>query len=192
MDSWVLTFPRARLVYDQIMTERIWSNPAARAELKTLLSRNGMLTPGTQSFGSFSSPVPTQHADNINFRPIDMNLTALDDMDAALGRFTFRVLVSGTVTTTRAAPGTPSRHAVSIAEIGVYVRDSFDFNGDQHLGFWNDTTNEVSSINPFTGDRVTNESFRAWRTSSGRGGDFIVYSDLKRTPLSTPDTFLLP
>ena len=29
MDQWVLTFPRAKKVYDQIISERIWQNEAA-------------------------------------------------------------------------------------------------------------------------------------------------------------------
>jgi hypothetical protein len=31
--------------------------------------------------------------------------------------------------------------------------------------------------------------FRAWRTANGKGSDLLVYSDVLRTRLSTPDTF---
>ncbi len=78
---------------------------------------------------------------------------------------------------------------VSITEIGIYIRDSFDFNGDQFLGFWDDSDNSVSMLNFLSGTSVSNEDFRDWRTQNRRGGDFLVFSDLKRIVLSTPDTF---
>ena len=83
------------------------------------------------------------------------------------------------------------RHQVSITEVGVYVRDSFDFNGDQFLGYWDDSDNSVSILNPLSGERVSNESFRQWRTANNRGGDFLVFSDVKRTRLSAPDVFFI-
>jgi len=43
MDSWVLTFPRARSVYDRLMRERIWANPDAQREIAAMLSRKGLL-----------------------------------------------------------------------------------------------------------------------------------------------------
>jgi hypothetical protein len=40
---------------------------------------------------------------------------------------------------------------VTIMFVGVYIRDQFDFNGDQSLGYWNAETNIVSSGNPLRG-----------------------------------------
>lgn len=54
----------------------------------------------------------------------------LDELTAALGRFAIFVIVSG------AAERDDSTTLVTISKIGVYIRDSFDFNGDQALGYW--------------------------------------------------------
>ncbi len=42
-----------------------------------------------------------------------------------------------------------------------------------------------------SGTSVSNEEFRDWRTQNGRGGDFLVFSDVKRMVLNPPDTFYL-
>lgn len=185
MDSWVLTFSRARQVYDQLMRERIWVNAAAQAEITTMLRRKGLLMPGSRSFGDLSRPVQLQDADYINYRVVSFGLSDLDDMSAALGNFAFRVVVSGSV----AAASGGSGYQVTITEVGVYIRDSFDFNGDQFLGYWDDSDNAVSMMNPLSGTAVSNSDFRDWRLRNGRGGDFLVFSDIKRTTLATPDTF---
>lgn len=70
MFSWVLTFPRARAVYDQLMRDRIWINAAAKKEIATVLRGKGMLTPVPQSrpFGNLSLPAPHLDSDYVNFR----------------------------------------------------------------------------------------------------------------------------
>jgi Family of unknown function (DUF6402) len=73
--------------------------------------------------------------------------------------------------------------------IGVYIRDSYDFNESQLLGFWDDKDTTVSMINPLSGTSVSNDDFRSWRTKNGKGGDFVVYSDLLKTRLPKPDVF---
>jgi hypothetical protein len=81
---------------------------------------------------------------------------------------------------------------VTAREVGVFMRDSYDFNGSQFLGFWDDKDNSVSMFNPLAGERVSNDHFRAWRAANKRGGDFLVFSDVKRVPLSEPDVFTVP
>jgi uncharacterized protein DUF6402 len=187
MDAWVLTFPRAKQVYDQLMREKIWANAAAQREIATMLRRQGVLTPGSRSFGNLTRAVPLQDADYINYRVVNFGLSNLDDLSAALGNFAFRVLVSGAV----AAASGGSGYQVTITEVGVYIRDSYDFNGEQFLGYWDDSDNTVSMFNPLSGTSVSNSDFRDWRSRNGRGGDFLVFSDIKRTTLTTPDTFIV-
>ena len=55
----------------------------------------------------------------------------VDDMLAALGRFKFRVAVAGE------AKG----DCVELKAVGVYVQDSYDFDGVQFLGVWNSSNN---------------------------------------------------
>jgi len=187
MDTWVLTFPRAKVVYDQLMTDRIWANTAGQREVATMLRRKSLLSPG-RTFGDLSLPVQSQDADYVNFRVVSFGMTELDDMSAALGNFTFRVLVAGSV-----APGPGGAgFQITVSEVGVYIRDSYDFNGDQFLGFWDDSDNAVSMVNPLSGTGVSNSDFRDWRTTTGRGGDYLVFSDVKRTVLRTPDVFIVP
>jgi hypothetical protein len=189
MDSWVLTFPRAKSVYDQLMADRIWANTAAQGQIAALLRRKGLLTSGASSFGDLTQPVDGLDADYINFRTVSTSglFSSLDDMDAALGNFTFHVVVAGSVEPDVGGNG----WLVTINQVGVYVRDSYDFNGDQFLGYWDDSDNSVSLVNPLSGTKVTNASFRDWRTANNAGGDFLVYSDVKLTTLDSPDTFVI-
>ncbi len=96
MDSWALTFPRARQVYDQLIQEHIWSNAPAREAVATMLRRKALLRAVTQPFGRLYDPVPQQDPDYINQRPAG-GYWNFDDMTAALGNFNFRVVVAGTV-----------------------------------------------------------------------------------------------
>jgi Family of unknown function (DUF6402) len=76
---------------------------------------------------------------------------------------------------------------VTIMFVGVYIRDQFDFNGDQSLGYWNAETNIVSSGNPLRGDLVTNRDFCTWRAVTKKGGDFEIFSDVHILPLAVPE-----
>ena len=66
---------------------------------------------------------------------------------------------------------------VTIEEVGVYVKDSFDFNGNQFLGWWGPADVPIN-----------NSDFQRWRAENHTGGDFLVYSDVKRTRVSPTDT----
>jgi len=202
MDSWALTFPRARQVYDQLVRDRIWSNTPAQRQVASWLRLKGLLGNTQRSFGRLADPVPAQDPDYINQRGAG-GYTSFDDMTAALGEFNFRVVIAGTVGPV--GGGRPG-FQVQISEVGVYIRDSFDFEGNQYLGCWSDNPDGFSPLMPpepgagmgmglsfrpplFT--PVGNRDFRAWRDRTGRGGDFLVFSDLKRIPLNPPDTFVV-
>lgn len=194
MDSWALTFPRARDVYDNIIREKIWSNPAGKREVGNMLRRKGLLGRTNLAWNDFSLPIETLDADYVNFRTIGSyaygyydyySYTEIDDMTAALGRFAFRVVVAGETTPS----GTT--HDVAITKVGLYIKDSYDFNGDQDLGYWDDSDNSVSVINFLSGTNVSNKSFRDHRAATNMGGDFIVFSDLKVVNLNPPDVFTL-
>lgn len=106
----------------------------------------------------------------------DVVFQTYDDLTAALANFTFHLAVKG------AARWADETLQVTIEEIGIYVRDSYDFlnksGENQRLGVWGEGVGNV-----------TNNHFNEWRTANGRGGDFLVYSDIKITRLNTPDTF---
>jgi hypothetical protein len=186
MDRFVLTFSRAKAKYDELMTGRIWANPAARAQTRTVLSRNGLLRAAPATFGDFSRPVTSLDADSVNFLRYDEGFQPLDDLFAALAKFTFKVVLAGSVTPL-VLPAKGWR--VTVNRVGVYVRDSFDFAGYQELGSWDEVSNTVTYIPTPRHTRVTNADFRSWRSTHLHGGDFLVFSDLKVTTLPTPDVF---
>jgi hypothetical protein len=210
--SWVLRFGDARDVYDKLIRDQIWANAAGQKEITSMLKRKSLLSSSTKvSFGDLSKSAEIIDADYINYRSVSTSLP-LDDLDAALGSFTFHVAVAGAVEPIWSPPpnakGAPAARlgqktgteperkltgrSVTVTEVGVYVRDSFDFNGDQDLGYWDDEDDSVSSWIMFSGDHVTNADFRKWRVSNKKGGDFLVYSDVMRTVLKSPSSFTIP
>jgi hypothetical protein len=119
----------------------------------------------------------------------------LDDVYGALGSFAIKIAATK-IRTMANDHGFP---AIEIEEIGLYVRDTYDFlnvDGDQLLGYWNkkavirpgpiDYLAEPDFIDK-AGDRyfkVTNSSFNSYRKKWNKGGDFLVFSTVKRYPVS--------
>jgi hypothetical protein len=85
-------------------------------------------------------------------------------------------------------------YKVTINEIGVYVKDSYDFNDapgeDQELGNWDFDDKSVGRTILNGGETITNSDFRKWRKANGKGGDFYVYSDIKYRTINPPNTFI--
>jgi hypothetical protein len=193
MNTWVLTFERAKTVYDKLMSERIWTIPAARWLLIQHLQRDKKMTSNDEQFGDMTglnmSTIDHQHS--INHREVsnslmDEVLDPLDDMFAALGAFSFKVVVQGHVQPIKSSPLSGMTHRATIEKVGVYVRDSFDFNGLQFLGFWRQTAPDCSRTPGRSYYSIYNSDFRQWRDANNKGGDFLVYSDIKWTTLAIP------
>lgn len=193
--EWALSYSPVKSKYDEIFREKIWSNEAAKKELRRQLQHKGLLRPGAvTAFGDLSKPAANMEDDYINYRAVGgyvyqyYSYHGLNDLTAALGRFVLNVAIAGTV---ESIPNS-AQFKVSVKEVGVYIKDSYDFEGDQFLGYWDAGDNSVSTINFFSGDGVSNEDFRDWRKANGRGGDFRVYSDVKRQSFGgAPDTFII-
>ena len=174
MDNWVLKFPRAQQVYNTMLAEKIWRRPQAQTVIVNMLKRQGKLGVEPQSFGDFSQPVPVIDRDYIQYRTLGYTFwDPIDDLFAALGRVTFRMAITGQV-----LPKSHGGYMVQIKKIGIYLRDSYDFNGSQYLGYWN-IEKQYGGKNFFRGTLVRNADFRRWREQQGRGGDYLVFSDLK-------------
>lgn len=196
--DWVLGFHRARASFDQAVKDRIWANQAAQREIVKMLHYNGHLTYNAVSddpFGNLNRSVLEIDKDYIQYKPVGsdgyyygdyvedylVNLghyyygyDGLDGLTAALGRFVFRIAVAGTV-----SPEKNNQRTIKVTQAGFYVRDSYDFNGDQFLGLWDKDDNSVSTWKLGSGSWIENEDFRKYRKKTGWGGDYIVYSDLK-------------
>ena len=205
--DWMLRFARAKQVYDALVTDAIWANAAAQNEIAKMLKRQAFPATGTSKpFGNLSDATQNQHKDYVNFRAFTdggaygsyyngyygyyygYSSDIMDDLTAALGRFVFHVVVAGDVKAIAATKGAPTYQA-TIREVGIYVRDTYDSNGSQPLGFWDDAHNSVSTLNSLSGTYVNNESFRDWRTANHRGGDFEIFTDLRRIVLARPVSF---
>jgi Family of unknown function (DUF6402) len=84
------------------------------------------------------------------------------------------------------------RPIFEVDKVGIYLRDAYDYNGFQALGIWNRdrilskaeslgvVATSPGKIAGFLGgfEPVFNSTFRDWRASTGRGGDFLIYSDV--------------
>jgi hypothetical protein len=143
------------------------------------LATRGLLTDRRELFDDFNRPVPALKGLQIDRRPASAN--PFSDQGAALSNVQLFLVVSGEVEPTVGA------HQVTIRKLGVFMEDNYDFEGHQPLGVWNVEDLSVG----INGCSISNGSFRDWRSVTGFGGDFLVYSDLKVTDLgSSPYVFM--
>ena len=166
--QWVLKFAEAKAVFDKILKDKIWTNPASQKRMSEICRKNQ--TAVGHNYCDLTASVTEVDKNWVNARPVYSKQWA---PTAALGAFEFQVAVSGKVLWKLAG-----KFGLNIDEVGIYVKDSFDFNGSQFLGFWGHRDSPVNNID-----------FREWRSKNHAGGDFRVYSDIKRVKLSSPDTF---
>ena len=205
--DWALGFSRARSVYDRIVRDQVWLEDRSRSIIARWLASQHLLTTQRFTFGvpNYSTATAQKlNNDTIVTRPVGSITDPVDDMFGALGRFDFNVLVKGSVEPVTMPGAPPSMHGrsilrssppllryrVSIEEVGICLADSYDFNGDQPLGFWDESG--VSRIG-FPSNYVSNADFRAWRDRQGNtgGGDFLICSDVRTIRRRPADTFLV-
>lgn len=132
-----------------------------------------------------------------NFKTVTSGIfSSVDDFYAALGNAQVNLAVSGMVE--QVAKG---RSRLRIDEVATYLRDTYDFNGDQALGSWGPSgimrTAFLAPAIPVVAEgaeddpgqaywSVSNGSFQEYRRHYHRGGDFVILSDVVRTRLSVP------
>jgi hypothetical protein len=170
--DWILGFARAKAVYDEIIKDRIWTNDASQKRFPSIARIP--FGAGTFQFGDLYQAVTLVDKQWINTRSIT-DVTAVDGLAAAIGRFNLHVAIAGKTQRLNAL-----EYSVTVEEVGVYAKDSLDFEGKQFLGFWG-----------YKDTPINNVDFRDWRNRHAAGGDFLVYSDIKRTRLPKPDVMTL-
>jgi len=128
----------------------------------------------------------------------------LDDIYGALGTYSLKVAVIGT-----AFQHTDGKRYLEAQWAGIYVKDFYDFNNngawDQPLGYWTDEgilRRADSAISTIAGQKiyfkkrirkvsaVHNSDFLKYREATGKGGDFVVFSDVNWEKIS--GTYELP
>lgn len=119
-------------------------------------------------------------------------LDTINEIYGSLGEYFLQLAVIGILRVPKTG-----RAFFQIHKMGIYIKDVFEFNGPQFLGFWTKEKclgkAEILSI-PFEGAAATqayraeqlrspvysvhNSDFREWREKHNMGGDFIIYSDV--------------
>jgi len=195
---WVLSYFRAKKVYAKLIQERAWMNDAAKNQIISFLKRKGLLNNKKNNIGFPKLPLPVIDPSSIQFRVVggtwDMMTGDMDDLRAALANFVFKVIIIGSVEPILTDKKRPTgEYIVTINEIGVYVKDSYDFNDakgeDQELGNWDIDDDSVGRTVFNGGETIRNSDFRKWRAANKSGGDFIVYSDIKYMKQTKNNTF---
>ncbi len=183
--QWVLEFQRALIAYNDLKSA-VYGNlkqaslRASQLALFKNLKRDGKFTKKVERFG-FGSGRELHKTAHINTRTVGTNFSdklsdPLDDMYCALGAFSIHVAGQDTVTPLDPKDKTGT-HLVKIDKLGFYIRDTYDYNEDQPLGYWTEegvtkTAGEISVA-------VENKSFRDWRARFKHGGDFMVFSNVR-------------
>ncbi|HEV7284794.1 MAG TPA: DUF6402 family protein [Kaistia sp.] len=178
--DWVLSFSWARPAYAAAIDLRLWMHARALEEITKWLDKSGKFKPWPTRFGSFQRDMKEIHKDYVTHQavtvPYEAGLSSefWDDLTASLGAFVFHFVVTG-----RVEPDQKG-YWVHIDRVGVYVRDSYDFQNeseeDQPLGYWK----KPDYASPRSGGCVTfNSTFQAWRKIYKRGGDYYIFSDVK-------------
>lgn len=203
MDAFALTYARVRAFYENdVLGARIWERPGSITELARVLRRQNKIyrSPTRIPFGDLGSPPEPQHHDHIAVARFSDAFYTLDGFTAALGNCSMHVLAAGYI---EPVPNS-TRCAAIVTEVGVYIRDTFDFVNrrgpmgislDQPLGYWDDVVmiagaarrNYPSSP---SGAFVFNSTFQEWRRVHRRGGDYLVFSDIKRHVLREPSSYV--
>jgi len=170
--NWVLGYPRAKAVYDELVNKTLQNK-----KVISLIKKKYAATTG--AFGKFSSYVEVLRPDHIQHKEVE-EPKAVDDLFAALGHFSIYVVVKGVAT----------KDAIGITHLGLFVYDSFDFEGHQFLGFWDKATNYGGFYFKKGSHEVDNGDFRDYRTRTGEGADYLIYSDLSVVKLASAVTIL--
>ena len=190
--EWAMKFERCRKAADE--AEALLSTPNGIMRLKNLLAKAGWTGKGSKGLGLHTmSAMQMDAVSQINFVKFGTAWNTLDDMYGALGNAILKVGVVGEAFTEINPETQQVRHLFQVERVGFYIRDHYDFNGLQYLGTWTEDRVLTKAETAFTFSlhgqlvlrlkdgpfvAVTNSDFRAHRDKEGKGGDFIIYSDV--------------
>ena len=162
--DWTRGFSRAAKVYEEAVQSKIWTTTDARQRLRSVIERRiqdatikssllrvDMVQRSDPSTITMDNRVSI-YEDRVAYAPMG-DYSVVDALTAALGRFGYYFNVSG------GCEPKGNGFKVSIDRVGVYIRDSYDFNDDatlwephtwpsQHLGFWDTHQSYVHGSNP--------------------------------------------
>ncbi|MBI3898187.1 MAG: hypothetical protein HY308_07805 [Gammaproteobacteria bacterium] len=201
--KWALGFSRVNKAYQQLFNG--WKTPAGLNRLRELIVPVNPTNTSPWRFGDLSQPGKVlDKTCQVNRIEVGSLSDPLDDFYGAMGKAVLKLAVTGIVT-----PLKPRRNRIAIDAVGVYLRDTYDFNDDatdlisQPLGYWGfqgvargvqlrwdiEIEEKYANKEDEPAERlyaVQNDDFRSYQDKYGRGGDFVIYSDVHRERLLQP------
>ncbi|MFA1008553.1 DUF6402 family protein, partial [Pseudomonas tremae] len=190
--DWAMKFERCRNALEA--AKLLLTTPNGVKQLEDRLKKAGWDGESFFELGSTSmSALQIDASTQVNFIKLGEPWDVLDDMYGALGIATLKIGVTGNAFTKKHAITLKYHRYFHVKNMGFYIRDNYDFNGFQYLGTWTENrvltkTETVIAITPqgqliiklkngpFAA--ITNGNFRDYREEVGKGGDFVIYSDV--------------
>jgi hypothetical protein len=106
-------------------------------------------------------------------------LVGVNDLLMTLGRFGVKLYVNGELRAPAQQSGSGLMGYLRVQVAGYRVRDSYDFEGDQPLGYWDNNGFRADS----GGVRLNNQAFKNYQMKTGRGRNFYIFTDIVRFDL---------
>ncbi len=191
--DWLDQFERVRVAKSKLLSSTIlWSN-AARNQVK-----NKVLAQQEISIDNSSLSVENLHKYwQFQYSGVGYDFGVVDDLYGSLGNFAIYAAISkGYIEQKK------ENKYLIVTEIAIYMRDTFDFIGEQYLGHWNkdgmginlvggvmnklDWEWKLAGWNPSLGmmQSFGNENYRTYRDENGMGGDLLLFSDMQRVTVN--------
>lgn len=197
--DWALKFERVRDEYDNIF--RNINTAAAIKKLQDHITNHKLVDTGSR-LGNVGMNARELNAHcQIQTQMFGSRTDTIDDLYGAIGVGMLQLAVVGEV------QRGINKDSFRVDNIGVYLKDAYEFNGFQFLGCWTTekTYGKAELLNHAAAQayrltspsaalaakfmktdqpvfHVHNHDFRNYREKHGKGGDFIIYSDVKWTP----------
>ena len=194
--DWALSFKRVKNEYENILKNKL--TPAAIALLQKRIINAQLFDDGSR-LGNIGMSARELNAHcQIQTQPLGSRADTIDDMYGSIGLGMLQLAVVGEV------QRGISDDAFRVDHFGVYLKDVYEFNGFQFLGCWTkektfgkaEILNRAAAkayrlANPVADVAVKllktdqpvfhvhNHDFRNYLEKHGKGGDFIIYSDVK-------------
>lgn len=184
--EWVLSYRRIAIAYDYMIRDEFLFHPKAQQTLAEILFRDGFLRDEPSSF-DYTNPtlhpnekLPWREWKDGYFQRTNIDrvyILPLDGHSASIGNSSLRALASG-----KTFPLEQGGHRIVVESVSIYVWDSFNFEGEDELGYWSCKNKDFTPLELFTDSthrQVFNSDFNTFRDSHGMGKDFMVLSHPK-------------
>ncbi len=190
--EWVKSFSRGKEAYDALLKQ--WLTEGSRSVLRRRISIATVANMQGRLRGEAARPIlgSTNYSARqlhtycqVQYKEFGSVWSTIDDLYGSIGNAALFLAVVGKMCG-------PTKFVVT--DLGIYLRDVYEFNGFQPLGIWTkkrtygkakiksmfDQSLAETAIQyiqePFCA--VFNSDFRAYRKKYDKGGDFFIFSDV--------------